>query len=176
MATHTALAVGVALLLALLVGCGGSSTESGLRALRAWVADTEGVAIGVEDGAHGATGFRPEVPPLGPTELEELSTVGVPAGRRVQESTDRVTHGTNLDSEEAKNLTCYLMTKAANGELSLEPARLEEEVLGYIGERFVEQVPVLDFQASVAGLAEAVLEAESEGEAAFDTALATACL
>jgi hypothetical protein len=166
--------------LAIFAGCGGGSGGEGgagggiktaVQQLREWA----GLTQDAENGFHDATEFHASVPPLTEPELKGVSISGVFDGDHATRATGEMARGTNLDPQEAKNLSCFLLTKAAGDELSLEPAALEKEILEYIADRFVEHVPQLQFRASVEGFAEAVYDAETGGEAAFNAALATAC-
>lgn len=166
--------------LPLLAGCGGDDSvvvDGGGGGIIKQLGDWAGLA---EDDAYrfhsAATEFRPPSPPVGESELKSVSRHGAFEGLQAQLAVDGMSRGTNLGSEEAKNLTCYLLTEAANGELSLDPAQLERQIIGYIEDRFIEQVPQFRFREAVNNFIEAVIEAESEGEAAVNSALATACL
>ncbi|HSS32322.1 MAG TPA: hypothetical protein VLL27_03480 [Solirubrobacterales bacterium] len=153
-------------------GGGGGEVKTAFEQLLEWAGGTEATVYRFE---HDATEFRPHLPPVSETELDNISRSGAVDGVSAELAVDGMTRGTNLDSEEGKNLTCFLLTKAANGELSLEPEALEQLVIGYIEDRVVETIPQAQFRAGVNGFIEAVFEAESEGEAAINSALATAC-
>lgn len=161
----------------LLGGCGGGGGRdlgSLAEKLREWAGITEDLGAG--SAIMKVTEFRPPRGlPITESELSDVSRSGVGDGIQAELAVDGMSRGTNLSSEESKNLSCYLLSKAANGELSLELAVLEEQIVGYIEDRFIEQVPQAQFRADVEGLVDAVIEAESSGEAALNAALATAC-
>lgn len=153
--------------------------------LKAWAARTEDEGQTLADQAQSQSlaqqlneadhGFHPSSTPLTASQIEGLDRAGDNAGQRARAAGERLTDGTELSEEEQKNVTCFLTTKALNGELSSNPEVVAEQVFEYFGDRVSGQIPVYKYVGPTEDLFEAVYEAEASGEVSVNTALAIVC-
>lgn len=105
-------------------------------------AQGQSLAQQLNDADHG---FHPTSAPLTTSQIASLDQAGNDAGQRARATGERLTEGTELSEEEQKNVTCFLTTKAPNGDLSSNPEVVAEQVFEYFGDRVSGQIPVYKY-------------------------------
>jgi hypothetical protein len=141
--------------------------------LDGWVQDAEANLKKVDDGPEVAVDFR--VPtPLSLDELNKHDRLGKVDGMEIEES-EGALEKAGLSDEQARHLGCFLTTKAVNGELSLEPPEVEEEIYDYATEEVFEPPPELEIRDELGHLRDAIEGADTDGEGAFRGAMDFAC-
>lgn len=174
----------VVFMAAALSGCGGggsgegavaSSGASVIEELGNWFRGVRPSAAEFDQGAIDATRFEVRRPPP-IEELVVLSRPGVETGRQASSSARQMTVHTNLTGREAKSLYCYFFSwYVKHGTLPTNQQEFEESLFSYIRGRVFRSTPAEKLSGIANLFREAIINAQSEGEAAARVAVATVC-
>jgi hypothetical protein len=139
--------------------------------LDGWVSSTETGARKVDSGHEAAVDFKVKPLPFSLGDLTKDDAAGKFDGTLIEASENRLKKIGGFSDEETRRLGCFLTTKAVNGELSLDPEIAAEQILEYV----IEGVPGIEERAAANEFRDALVDAKSDGEAAFHGALAYVC-
>lgn len=167
----------LAIVVALAVGATrffADSAHSFTHDLDGWVDSARANLKDVDDGSVAATDFRVPTPiPL--SSLAKNDETGKRHGEWIEQSESALDSAGQLTEDEARHLGCFLMTKAVNGELSLEPPEAEKEIVEYATDEALPGPPEIEIREELTAFRESLASAENGGEVVFRGALDFVC-
>jgi hypothetical protein len=166
----------VCLLLAGMIGCGGSGDSGGNpeQELRQWYVGVEKSVAAMEAKQRGFTRFRVNEPPE-KSEIVQLSPAGARAGETAAAAARQLDTATALTADEAAGLYCYFFAFYVDLEFSPDKEEFEEVILNLVEARLSPSASPDEVRESAAALRKAMIAAEKAGERGGKVAAAIFC-